>query len=66
MKRSLIPISASAPETAAAAAFREDQAGERSAEAAADRAAGGQVNGLVQLNLSLLVLDGDYRVFKIQ
>jgi hypothetical protein len=36
----------------------KDQARQRSQEAETERAAGVEVNGLVQLNLALLVLDG--------
>lgn len=31
-----------------------------------DRTVGGQVAGLVQFNLTLLVIDGDHHVLKIQ
>jgi len=45
---------------------KEDQVDQPPPEAAAERPGGSQANGSVQLNLALLILDGDDCVFKIQ
>ena len=73
MKSSLIPTSVSAPEARppwhpprSPAGDSGNQADERSPEAAAERAGGSQVNGLMQFNLALLVLDSDYGIFEIK
>ena len=65
MKRASIPTSVSAPQAALAAAFRRIRPVSDPKKLKPNVRVGAEVNGLVQLDLALLVLDGHDRVFKI-